>query len=391
MMTDDNDTLTQVSGQAVTLFNDEHFAQCRAKLQIDRHILDGFTFENLAEGGGKGGDVMAFTPDRKYIVKGIGGDDQDALLRFAEVFCSRMKERDTLLSLILYHFRIADGDHAGTYFVMNNCLPDLGPTGFSWDHMFDLKGCCDDKILTKEGKRISEVHKRCFSIGTCWYGCDLACCCCNTPERQAYFNGKKYALTTKFPVTAEAKKYIDSVIAQDCDFLAHTTVTMDYSLILGIVKVQAGQESSLPKSPYHNQPFLVKTGTNETTAYYFGIIDFLQEWTTTKKIAHIIKCCCAPKPISTIAPEPYAVQFQQYFEDKFIVAEGDVKIDMEEGGEVKPTPSQAGVEMVQLSEEKNKDDDADEKSTNESSPLIESKESVVGTEDFPEIDDEDRV
>ena len=41
------------------------------------------------------------------------------------------------------------------------------------------------------------------------------------------------------------------------------------------------------------------------------------------QMAHCIKCCCAPKPISTIEPVAYSIQFEQYFHDKFVVAKVD--------------------------------------------------------------------
>lgn len=47
------------------------------------------------------------------------------------------------------------------------------------------------------------------------------------------------------------------------------------------------------------------------------MIDFLQPWTTGKKVAHCIKCTFAPKPISTIHPTQYADQFLDFFADKF--------------------------------------------------------------------------
>ena len=52
--------------------------------------------------------------------------------------------------------------------------------------------------------------------------------------------------------------------------------------------------------------------------FYIGIIDILQRWTASKKIAHGIKACCAPHPISTVPPASYARQFAAHFEDVFL-------------------------------------------------------------------------
>lgn len=203
-------SLTTLATFPVHLFNDEHFAKCRLMCGVDASILENFRFDRLGEGGGKGGDVMAFhqANGRGYIVKSISGNDQDALLRLAEPITAHMIAGDSLLSTMLWHFEIRDGEHEGTYFVMTNCLPNL-PEQHVWAHMFDLKGCCDDKVLMEVGDSVPEVHKRCFSCNTCWYGCDshLECCqTCNTKERRKYFQGKRYALTCKFPVDAPSKK-----------------------------------------------------------------------------------------------------------------------------------------------------------------------------------------
>jgi hypothetical protein len=279
------DVLTTVCGYKVELFNDEFWGKCRAARGVTPRILDDFTFDAIAEGGGKGGDVMAFFQfgGNGYIVKTVKGNDQTALLAMAERLSAHMVQDDTLLSTILWHFRIAEGADAGCYFVMNNCLPVL-PPHLSYDNKYDLKGCRDDKVLMFKGEKVPEVHKRCFAFGTCWYGCDLDCCTCNSPERRSYYQGKLFAFTCKFPVDEVAKAYIDRVVGGDVAFLRDSLMTMDYSLIMGTVKCARGAEHDLPRGIYPNQPFLALTGPDEVTAYYFGIIDFLQEWTATKKV-----------------------------------------------------------------------------------------------------------
>lgn len=61
-----------------------------------------------------------------------------------------------------------------------------------------------------------------------------------------------------------------------------------------------------------------RTGEVHTVAYYIGIIDFLQEWTPTKISAYMIKKMVAPQPQSTIPPGPYAEQFRNFFEHKWV-------------------------------------------------------------------------
>jgi hypothetical protein len=75
-----------------------------------------------------------------------------------------------------------------------------------------------------------------------------------------------------------------------------------------------------------------RTGEVHTVAYYIGIIDFLQEWTPTKISAYMIKKMVAPQPQSTIPPGPYAEQFRNFFEHKWV---GDAQPG--DAGSIAPT------------------------------------------------------
>mmetsp|Transcript_17851 Transcript_17851/g.28476 ORF Transcript_17851/g.28476 Transcript_17851/m.28476 type:complete len:95 (+) Transcript_17851:78-362(+) len=91
---------------------------------------------------------------------------------------------------------------------------------------------------------------------------------------------------------------------------------MDYSMIVGVHRPAPGQAAA--ELAEHNAAALCSkpyaaTHAGDTTIVYFGIIDFLQAWTGGKKCAHVIKACCAPPPISTVAPPQYARQFHDFF------------------------------------------------------------------------------
>ena len=64
-----------------------------------------------------------------------------------------------------------------------------------------------------------------------------------------------------------------------------------------------------PKSAIKGQPYICQYD-GRVYGLYIGVIDFLQEWNGTKKVAHCIKMCCAPKPMSTVDPDEYADQFK---------------------------------------------------------------------------------
>jgi len=298
-----------VGGEDCEFYNDTEFRRIRLLWKIPDGFLENFQWSDLKPGGGKGGNPLAFTCNMTIIVKQIEGSDQDLLLLKAKMFTDH-GTTDTFMVRFFCHFhRPSTGV---SYIAMNNCLPIS--RGLNWAKVFDLKGCRDDKLLVLAGSSVPEVHKRCFAFWNCWY---LACC--NTKERQAYYDGKDHALECKFHCTPAQKEIIIRKLQADCDMLEKNNL-MDYSLILGVIEFDSvAAARSLPCGAAGDdlQPFVAQHG-GKVYAYFMGVIDFLQEWNTGKKIAAVIKECVAPKPISTVNPSRYALQFMDYFKDKFV-------------------------------------------------------------------------
>lgn len=104
---------------------------------------------------------------------------------------------------------------------------------------------------------------------------------------------------------------------------------MDYSLLVGIRRLSLEEAQAKVRAPEPAkgdsfvEPILTEYG-GEVWVYYVGIIDFLQMWTGGKKVAHVIKECFAPHPISTVAPNAYAKQFLDFFAKKFL-SDGNVR------------------------------------------------------------------
>mmetsp|Transcript_18849 Transcript_18849/g.30611 ORF Transcript_18849/g.30611 Transcript_18849/m.30611 type:complete len:133 (+) Transcript_18849:304-702(+) len=73
----------------------------------------------------------------------------------------------------------------------------------------------------------------------CWYGFQCCCSrdcalfCCQTPERQRYFNGKKFAYDGKLHMSSRDKATYSELLKNDIVFLKNHEV-MDYSLLIGI-------------------------------------------------------------------------------------------------------------------------------------------------------------
>jgi len=335
-----------INGQEVKLKYDAAFSRIRqmSSLQPDFLEQSGFAFSELKAGGGKGGDLMAFTADNKYLVKEVKASDQLSLDAHAEAYCDYVvtaPSNGTLLPrFYLYFERPSDGFN---FVVMNNLLPkpklhallhdrlveetQLGTWAWKamkeqeglvaepggalkvtgWDAKFDLKGCCDDKTQELDGLEIPEVHKRCWMWG-------LFCCPACTPEYKVYKKGKDFAFEVEFSLQEEHAKDIANMIRSDALWLASLNL-MDHSLMVGVLSHPAislkdveNPSELFPKSTMPGQPY-ISLRNGRVWAHYVGIIDFLQPWNCKKDCASCIKCCCARSPYSTVNPDLYAGQF----------------------------------------------------------------------------------
>ena len=288
--------------------------------------------------------MIGFSKDGRFMVKEINQADHDSLLFCCENLCKRALEGGSLLAPTLAHFtRAKDGK---TFFATLSCVPTHH--GFTCSR-YDLKGNMDDKTELWDGEKVQAIHNRCFNFAKCWYGCDAEYCkCLQRDDRRKYVLGKRHAFSCPFNVTPKQRSSILDSLGKDVDML-NTCGTMDYSLLVTIIKTTEAEITELgelPKSNLPNQPIVcVDPDDGRIVAYYIGIIDYLQQWTLGKKIAHLVKCCCAPHPISTVPPLAYRHQFFDHFDVKFrAVARDFVGILRTR----RPDPSEAGAGIVPL-------------------------------------------
>ena len=196
-----------------------------------------------------------------------------------------------------------------------------------YQFLYDLKGAADDKTQRRDSVAVAEVHMRCWHCRSVCreYACGSSVCGEATPNRKAYRDGKAHAFERSFAVAARQRKVILARIEKDAAFLTRLGL-MDYSLIVGVKRAKAGADADelraqggfLPgDSP--DQPFQVRLEGGDEIGYYIGVIDFLQEWTLKKSLAHCLKTvACAPKPLATVHPKEYGERFVAYFEKKFV-------------------------------------------------------------------------
>ena len=257
---------------------------------------------------------MQFTLDGRLLVKQLSGDDQASLQEYGPGYCERVtaSQGDSLLARLFFHFkRVKDGKF---YVVMSSIFP----AGMSPDTVWDLKGCADDKLVREHGKSVAQVHKRWFMLH--WFVSECTGSWMLPPERKKYKEGKTRARTEKFTLEHKDLSALMDAVRHDVNWLRNCEL-MDYSLMLGVLHRECNPDGTLPAFPLGgagmaSQPLVFVQGMR-ATAYYVGIIDFLQGWTGSKQCAHFVKLLFAPKPISTVEPGAYADQFLRANHDRF--------------------------------------------------------------------------
>lgn len=167
---------------------------------------------------------------------------------------------------------------------------------------------------------LAQAHKRWYNLP--WLVAEATCGAgAVTPaKRQRYAQGKREAFNAKLHLPPAQRESVLAALRADAAFLAGDDAAgglMDYSLIVGVAEGSDAVHPPGPTAP-HAAPLVSRRGGEVHEVFYCGVIDFLQTWNTGKKVAHVIKACCAPHPISTIPPKAYAAQFVKHFEQALL-------------------------------------------------------------------------
>lgn len=300
-----------VAGKDARPCNDSCWKLIRERDGVDiARLADPSYVGPFQPGGGKGGDLMAFTTDGAFIIKELGKADHELLCSITEGYVQRIRDGQSLLVTIYLHF--TDRSERRFFMVMSNILRHRGP----FAGLYDLKGCADDKTLEADGRKVKAVHKRIWQMHLwCWN-------CLWSDDRMTYFEGKLAARTVNIPVTAPQKEAIMARLKMDTDWMANNNL-MDYSLLVGIKRMsrsefdadQVVRRAQMAAEHEFLQPLVCRAdgpGCGDVSLVYIGIIDFLQEWTCGKKIAMALKVLERNK--ATIAPRPYAKRFYEHFQ-----------------------------------------------------------------------------
>lgn len=304
----------RAAGRRVCTWNDALWKQVRQLDGVqDNFLEENVSFSNLKAGGGKGGDLMCFTRDFAYIVKELSDGDHDSLLRLARGLVEHLLKADTLMASVYLHFQQVETGRR--FFVMRNMLPWKGP----WAGRYDLKGCADDKTLELDGRRIQTVRKRIWNVGL-WIG-HCAPKLCWSEARNTYKNGKRNAHKLKLQLTPTQREVVLRCLERDVAWLQANNL-MDYSIIIGQrrlgVDELAKDHLALKALRAPQEELLQPIGYKEKDGVcllYIGVIDYLQQWTSSKKIARCIKVLECNK--ATVPPRMYGHRFLRHFSKLF--------------------------------------------------------------------------
>lgn len=284
------------AGRECTLWNDHLFKQLREAHGVsDSFVNEGWDFSELVPSHGKGGGLM-IQLFAKFVVKQISADDHKALLTVAQSYTDHMINGKSLITRIFAHF--TDVQTKRHFIVMRH---EVGVSDL--DAQYDIKGCNDDKMLIANGKKLAPVHKR------IWYFWMWGGKCCWSEERVKYFDGKVNAKKVNWHVYESDFTELSEAIKADTEWLSKNHF-MDYSLLVAQRKGPPGfADGDCMKKPY-----ILRTPDGDV-ALYISIIDFLQVWTCSKKVAKCVKCFEQNK--STIHPQPYGMRFIKNCTNRF--------------------------------------------------------------------------
>ena len=303
-----------VGSEACETVRDDQFSVLRRAESIEDDFLsDNFDFASLSAGGGKGGDSMARTKDKRFFVKFLNDSDGKSLLEdsFLREYVARASSGQSLMSKI---FAVFVHEKHGRFIVMNNCV---NPRVKAWSRLYDLKGTADDKTLVADGSSVYHSHKRWYNVPLMVREC-FGCFRAVPVRRRRYLKGKHEAFDAPIYLTEGQREEVMTALKNDVALFEKHNL-MDYSLLVAVERVPTSrikEEAKMLEGDVHNKPYVVQYG-GEVLIIYLGVIDFLQSWTSGKKVAHVIKYLFAPRPISTVHPTPYAKQFLDFFKFKF--------------------------------------------------------------------------
>eukprot|EP01065_Artemidia_motanka_P004792 TRINITY_DN12287_c2_g1_i1.p1 TRINITY_DN12287_c2_g1~~TRINITY_DN12287_c2_g1_i1.p1 ORF type:complete len:429 (+),score=100.13 TRINITY_DN12287_c2_g1_i1:116-1402(+) len=252
----------------------------RLLLPPDLRLVDA-VWEDAGRSAGKSGSNFARSSDGMLLAKSVHESELDALKRLLpDMFHHVSRRQESLLNVPLGIFVCERTNHKREpVVVIMNLLPLSGLA-----MLFDLKGSTHGRSASADERRKPVPTLK----DNEWREMDLWM----DVERGEDLGDLRLQL------------------ASDCALLERHGL-MDYSFLLGI-RMRAPPDRGL--EDMKRNCLRGRSGK----VYYFGVIDFLSPYGTSKKIANTLKGITSDATtISSVPPDQYAARFMRFF-DEFI-------------------------------------------------------------------------
>ena len=245
--------------------------------------------KNTGNKGGRSDAFLSFSADKKFVIKTVTAAELSFLQEsFLQAYFDHVTVTGSLLARIVGLFSFTD--FAGgecTVLVMVNVIgcPDHVLT------LFDLKG---SKVARRTIKDHSLTDLRQLVTGRIYKDVDFL------------------QVAGRISIDSEDEETLMAALEQDLELLTRLNI-MDYSLLVAFVPRSA--EAVHPRSKKYK---FVGTGNSAAYCFYIGLIDYLQEYTTLKRLETFGKRMVSGQysgtEISIVSPEEYSARMLAFIE-----------------------------------------------------------------------------
>jgi 1-phosphatidylinositol-4-phosphate 5-kinase len=320
------------------------FQELRSNEGIDDErflkVLSPTANERLSEGAS--GAFMFFCGGGEFIVKTIRAREAKVLHQSLGMYHSYLKKhKNSLLCRFLGSYSLSMYAQTFYFVVMLNCFDPKADI----QERFDIKGSWVGRSAdpAKATKKVVCRHCNSYFVPAAKEQCTVI-----VGKHEANVVLKDNDLHTKISLAPFEAYRVLAILKKDSDLLGEMGV-LDYSLLVGVKKKRFAVEVSdaelgLRRDDHADDVDDDDDGGGGVGAaaasrsgmaaistfravsvtgpaiYYLGIVDFLQDWTTNKKIERNFKIYALrkdPDGLSVMHPETYKLRFQAKMEQIF--------------------------------------------------------------------------
>jgi len=258
-------------------------------------LLESFKHLEQIPSEGKSGSSFFSSSDRRFIIKTITHTEWQFLCSIMGAYLKHMNEQKSSLLCKIIGLHSLKTEEAREFFVV--MLSVFSSPERSIHMRYDLKGAVDGRLSSRHPDGQPPTL------------CD--------PE----FNRMLYL--------GPSRNYVVEQLERDCKFLQWCGI-MDYSLLVGVHKINHSEISDLPKQEQQGNSISFYDGGliarnqdgslhEKMELYYVGIIDLMQPWTLRKVCEAKIKSVLFSQgQLSSMEPASYSLRFQTFIVSKIV-------------------------------------------------------------------------